>query len=443
MKGEARFYNLDVEEAYFPMVVSLSPKAFYSLPPDAVRPKQIESDSGYSYSRFTSPSREVRPDPGKCDSSVDTHSASSDTEDDRDVETPQTPPSPQGPGGKTIPIRPLASAPSIGTPTRFSMHSNKVSHMPHQASQRENGQEVARLQVRYSPKEALMCANTVVKAVIKTRSEQVNIVRKRVRALFRKVQTNIQLRNLPVNLGANHHKPLGNARRANSPRADFGIEDPQPQSSERVTIENEQSLTEIDILNRRHHQMGPDSQSQGCKNHRGGPQNADNECQDCRAQTQEPLRPNEVLQGRTGTRAADPALEFRGPENAQSEIEALRKLIQELEEEKATLVAEVERLQHEIRALKTDNEKLKADFKRPNTGLAAELQDILNLLADHESDVQLPDMGETTVSAEAEESTYPAGHKRGGLEEEGESSQRSAKRLKQVEVVDIDDSASY
>jgi hypothetical protein len=156
--GEAYFCKLDAKKAYFPMVASLSPKAFYSLPPDAVRPKESQSDSSCSYSRPTSPLREACPEPVEGDISGDTHDASSNSEDEMDVDTPQTAPSPQGPKNRTVPIQPLAGAPSIGTTARFDMHGNQFSHVPNQASQRENGQEVAQLKVRYSPKRVLyMC----------------------------------------------------------------------------------------------------------------------------------------------------------------------------------------------------------------------------------------------------------------------------------------------
>lgn len=157
MKGEALFFKLHAGEAYFPMVASLSPKAFYSLPPDAVRPKEGEIDSRYSYSRHASPTFEA-PEPVESDISGDTHRASSTSEDEMDVDTPQTSPSPQGPKDRTVPTRPLTGDPSFSTTAAFDMHGNQSSYVPNQASQRENGEEVAKLKVRNSPKEPLyMC----------------------------------------------------------------------------------------------------------------------------------------------------------------------------------------------------------------------------------------------------------------------------------------------
>jgi hypothetical protein len=145
MNGEACFYNLNGEKAYFPMVASLSPKAFYSLPPKALRPKQSdEGNSRNSNVRFTTSSHHARPE--EYDSGVDTHGVSSEAEDNIEVDTPQAPSSPQGPKNRTVSIQPPAGAPSIRTPTRFGMHGSQFSHMPNQASQRENGQAVARLQ---------------------------------------------------------------------------------------------------------------------------------------------------------------------------------------------------------------------------------------------------------------------------------------------------------
>jgi hypothetical protein len=157
MKGEALFFKLHAGEAYFPMVASLSPKAFYSLPPDAVQPKEGEIDSRYSYSRRASPTFEA-PEPVESDISGDTHRASSTSEDEMDVDTPQTSPSPQRPKDRTVPTQPLTSDPSFSTTAAFDMHGNQSSYVPNQASQRENGEEVAKLKVRNSPKEALyMC----------------------------------------------------------------------------------------------------------------------------------------------------------------------------------------------------------------------------------------------------------------------------------------------
>jgi hypothetical protein len=448
MNREACFYNLDGENAYFPMVASLSPKAFYSLPPKALRPKQSgDGNPKNSNVRFTSSSHQARPE--EYDSGVDTHGVSSEAEDSIEVDTPQAPSSPQGPKNRTVSIQPPADAPYMGTPTRFGIHGSQFSHMPNQASQRQNGQDAAQLRVRYSPIGALIYANTDIKHIIRAQSKQVSVVRQRVRALFRGVQMNIQSRNSLVNLGSSHREPPENARECNGPRADFGMEDPHTQSSQRpeqrVDVENQQSQTEIDILNRRSHQMGEDSQDPRRENQEAQVethQSADNERQGRCAHTQEPVRPNEMLQGQLDTPTADPASSSQHPENAQSETEeALRKRIQELEEEMASLQADVQLLKSQIRALESDNEKLKADFERPNIGLAAELQDILNLLANRELDVQLPNMADKTAPAEPEESTSSAERKRGNPEE-GEGTDRAAKRLKKREGVDLGGSAS-
>jgi chromosome segregation ATPase len=270
-----------------------------------------------------------------------------------------------------------------------------------------------------------------------------NVVKMRVPALALKVQMNKQFRNLQANLGANHREPLGNVGEANGPLSDSSMEDSKPQSSpspaERMSAEIGQSRTVTDILNRRLQQIALDFQSRSCRNQnsqKDRSQNADDKRQGYCAQTQEPRRPYEMLQGQPDTRTADTTSESQRRGNAQSETEALRKTIQELEAEKVTLLAEVERLGHEICALKADNEKLKADCERPNVGLAVELQDILDLISDRESDVQLLNMANITVPAEAGDFTYLAGYKRGSLEEEGESSHSAVKRLKQEEVVD-------
>ena len=157
MKGEALFFKLHAGETYFPMVASLSPKAFYSLPPDAVRPKEGEINSRYSYNTHASPTFEA-PEPDESDISGDTHSAPSTSEDEMDVDTPQTSPSPQGPKDRTVPTQPFTNDPSFSTTAAFDMHGNQSSYTPNQASQRENREEVAKLKVRNSSKGALyMC----------------------------------------------------------------------------------------------------------------------------------------------------------------------------------------------------------------------------------------------------------------------------------------------
>jgi hypothetical protein len=153
MKGEACFYKLDAA-TYFPMVASLSPQAFYSLPPKPLRPKQ--SDGGVprnSRAKFAFRSHQAPPE--EHDSAVETHGGSSEAEENIEVDTPQAPSSPQGPKNSIVPIQAPAGVPSIGTAARFGMPCSQFSHMPNQASQRENGQEVARLQVRYSPRKRI------------------------------------------------------------------------------------------------------------------------------------------------------------------------------------------------------------------------------------------------------------------------------------------------
>jgi hypothetical protein len=241
MNGEAFFNNLNAVNAYFPMVASLSPKVFYSLPPKALRPKQSDDwNPRNSNVRFTSSSQHARPE--EYDGGVDTHGVSSEAEDNIEVDTPQAPSSPQGPKNRTVSIQRPVGAPSISTPTRFDIHGSQFSHMPNQAGQRENGQGVAQLQVRYSPKKALIYTNMDIKAIIITQRKQVDNVRERVQALVREVQMNIQFRKPPVNLGSSHREPPENAREHNCLRADFGMENPVLQSSRRpvqsVDVEN-------------------------------------------------------------------------------------------------------------------------------------------------------------------------------------------------------------
>ena len=200
------------------------------------------------------------------------------------------------------------------------------------------------------------------------------VVKMRVLALARKVQTNEQFRERPVKLGADQSEPVGNAGGANSRPADITMEDSMPSSS-RVSAD--------------------------------------------------------IRQYRPSTASETPPRR-----NAQAETDVLRQKIQELEAEKANLLAEVERLGREICALKADNEKLKADScERPNVGLAAELQDILNLISDRDVDNQLLDMDDPTPPAEAGDLIHLAGHKRGSGEERGESSHGTVKRLKHGDVV--------
>jgi hypothetical protein len=61
--------------------------------------------------------------------------------------------------------------------------------------------------------------------------------------------------------------------------------------------------------------------------------------------------------------------------------------------------------------------------------LAAELQDILNLISDRDLDGQLLDVGDSTALAEAGDLIHPAGRKRSSGED-GESSHGIVKRLK-------------
>jgi hypothetical protein len=269
------------------------------------------------------------------------------------------------------------------------------------------------------------------------------VVKMRVLALARKVQTDEQFRKRPAKLGANQSEPVGNAGEANSRPADVTMEDSMPPSSpsvaEGVSADIRQYRPVNDILNGWPQQIGLDFQSRRCEKQntqKACSQNADDEHQGYSARSQEPPRPNEKLQEQFDMRPAGTASESPPRENAQGETDVLRQTIRELEGEKATLLAEVERLEREICALKAANEKLKADIcVRPNVGLAAELQDILNLISDCDVDGQLLDMGDATAPAEAGDLIHLAGHKRGSGEEGGGSSHGTVKRLKQGDVV--------
>lgn len=160
MDEKVTFCSLDAEKEYFPMVASLSPSAFYSYAPEAVRPKDSQSDHRYSYGTYScssnaSPIHETRLDLVQYDVSRGTYGAISHPEDEMDVDSPQTVPYPQGPRNRIVPIQPITHASSIDITARFDIHDDQFSHESNQAHQRETGQKETQLRVRHFPREVL------------------------------------------------------------------------------------------------------------------------------------------------------------------------------------------------------------------------------------------------------------------------------------------------
>jgi hypothetical protein len=152
---KVKFEGLDPEQEYFPMVASVGHQAFYSHPPNPVRPKQFERVSSDSHSQATLPSRKARPANGFSvdspdDSGVDTFSVSSDTGDEMEIDSPQPRPPPQNPEKDATKVYASSDFPSSNVPRPSGQNFNQSADTSNNATEAENGPAVVQAQVSYS-----------------------------------------------------------------------------------------------------------------------------------------------------------------------------------------------------------------------------------------------------------------------------------------------------
>jgi len=152
---KATFRGLDPEQSYFPMVASMSDQAFYSLPPEALRPKQPESSSSCSHSQATLPSRKAPPVNNfgvdtPYDSGVDTYSASGDAGDEIEVDSPLPSPPPRKPEKDATQVHNSSDSPSSSNPKPSEQNVNQTADTSSSATGAENGPSVVQVQVSSS-----------------------------------------------------------------------------------------------------------------------------------------------------------------------------------------------------------------------------------------------------------------------------------------------------
>jgi hypothetical protein len=152
---KVKFEGLDLKQEYFPMVASMGHQAFYSHPPNQVRPKQSERVSSDSHSQATLPSRKARLASGfsvdsPSDSGVDTYSGFGDAGDEMEIDSPQPYSPPQNPEKGATKVHASSDFPSSNVPRPSGQNVNHTADTSNNATGAENGPDVVQVQVSYS-----------------------------------------------------------------------------------------------------------------------------------------------------------------------------------------------------------------------------------------------------------------------------------------------------